>query len=200
MGWLGGEYVINDLEEKTLKKVYADISSNVRHNADLEEFPNMGMNIMPIQRLMKGKIYESYDEATQAIEDRYAEWVKNCNVVVAFYDTDAAKQTKKLENLMTRFKKEEQKLSDYVEKTDCKNFKAKLITCPSCESKINKKYIRRSSCPLCHADLRSKTVIDTTNRYCENIKKLKKEITQEQNKQKDRLPVRYLVRYYEYVG
>lgn len=35
MGWIGGEYVINDLEEKTLKKVYADISSNVRHNADM---------------------------------------------------------------------------------------------------------------------------------------------------------------------
>ena len=102
--------------------------------------------------------------------------------------------------LKERLEKEHQKLNDYIKKNDCKNFKAKLITCPKCESKINKKYILRNMCPLCKHDLRSKTVIETTQRYQNNIQKLSDEICQENLKQKEKLPVRYLVGYCEHIG
>ena len=75
-----------------------------------------------------------------------------------------------------------------------------MITCPKCESKINKKYILRNMCPLCKHDLRSKTVIETTQRYQNNIQKLSDEICQENLKQKEKLPVRYLVGYCEHIG
>lgn len=70
---------------------------------------------------------------------------KEYNVAAAFYDTSAAKETKHIKTLKERLEKEHQKLNDYVKKNDCKNFKAKLITCPKCESKINK----NTFCEIC---------------------------------------------------
>ena len=54
MSWISGEFVINDMTEKTLKKAYSSLSSAVRHNADLEEFPYMGTDIMKIKPFHKG--------------------------------------------------------------------------------------------------------------------------------------------------
>lgn len=62
MSWIGGEFIINDMKEKTLKEVYSSISSAVRHNADLEEFPYMGTDIMKIKPFHKGKIYDSQED------------------------------------------------------------------------------------------------------------------------------------------
>lgn len=200
MSWIGGEFIINDMKEKTLKEAYSSISSAVRHNADLEEFPYMGTEIMKIKPFHKGKIYGSQEEASKALEESYASWAREYNVAAAFYDTSAAKETKRIKTLKERLEKEHQKLNDYIKKNDCKNFKAKLITCPKCESKINKKYILRNMCPLCKHDLRSKTVIKTTQRYQNNIQKLSDEICQENLKQKEKLPVRYLVGYCEHIG
>ena len=114
--------------------------------------------------------------------------------------TPVLQKNKAYKDLKRTFRKRHQKLNDYIKKNDCKNFKAKLITCPKCESKINKKYILRNMCPLCKHDLRSKTVIETTQRYQNNIQKLTDEIHQENLKQKEKLPVRYLVGYCEYIG
>lgn len=200
MSWISGEFVIDDMKEKTLKEAYSSLSSAVRHNADLEEFPHMGMEIMKIKPFHSGKIYGSQEEASEALEESYSSWAREYNVAAAFYDTSAAKETKRVKTLKERLEKENQKLKDYIEKTDCKNFKAKLITCSKCESKINKKYILRNTCPLCRHDLRSKTVIETTQRYQDNIQKLTNEIRQEKLKQKEKLPVRYLVGYCEYIG
>lgn len=200
MSWISGEFVINDMTEKTLKKAYSSLSSAVRHNADLEEFPYMGTDIMKIKPFHKGKIYGSQEEASKALRESYASWAREYNVAAAFYDTSAAKETKRMKGLKERLERENQKLKDYIKKTDCKNFKAKLITCQKCESKINKKYIFGNTCPLCRHDLRSKTVIETTQRYQNNIQKLTDEIRQEKLKQKKKLPVRYLVGYCEYVG
>lgn len=200
MSWISGEFVINDMTEKTLKKAYSSLSSAVRHNADLEEFPYMGTDIMKIKPFHKGKIYGSQEEASKALRESYASWAREYNVAAAFYDTSAAKETKRIKTLKERLEREHQKLNDYIKKNDCKNFKAKLITCPKCESKINKKYILRNMCPLCKHDLRSKTVIETTQRYQNNIQKLSDEICQENLKQKEKLPVRYLVGYCEHIG
>lgn len=71
MSWIGGEFIINDMKEKTLKEVYSSISSAVRHNADLEEFPYMGTDIMKIKPFHKGKIYDSQEEASKALSESY---------------------------------------------------------------------------------------------------------------------------------
>lgn len=200
MSWIGGSFVMDDLSEKSLKKAYASIRSKIRHEADLEEFPNMGNDIMPIKEYAPGKIYDSFDAAEQVASDSFNVWNRKYNPAFAFYDTSQVKTTKKLQTLETRLIKEKEKLNEYVKKTDCSSFKAELITCPNCKSKINKKYIYNSHCPLCRTDLRSKTVIDTTNRYRENIKALTQQIREEKIKQKKSLPVKYYVEFCEYVG
>lgn len=40
MSWVNGEIIINDLSKKELNIAYAKIRASVRHEADLEEFPN----------------------------------------------------------------------------------------------------------------------------------------------------------------
>ena len=41
MSWIGGSVVINDASKRELERAEAIITSHVRHNADLEEFPHM---------------------------------------------------------------------------------------------------------------------------------------------------------------
>ncbi len=200
MSWISGEFVINDMSQRSMEEAKKTISSIVRHNADLEEFPHMGKNIMQIEHLRPRTIFDSEEEASSILEEMYSDWARRCNAIVTFRDTSQAKETKRLLNLQERLEKEKQKLQDYLKKSDCKNFKAKLITCPGCESKINKKYINGGECLLCRTDLRSKTVIETTKRYQANINNISSEINKELKKQKEKLPIKYLIGYCEYVG
>lgn len=201
MSWISGQFSIDTLKPKAkgkkgLMNAYAEISEEIRANADLEEFPNMGESVMPIKHLVPDIIYDSYEEADEALNRLFPKWSRKFNVAVAYYDE--ATNTKKLQDLKLRLEKEKEKLQSYVEKTDCKNFKAKMVTCSSCKSKINKNYIKGSRCPVCRADLRAKTVINMTKRYQDNIKDLTKKMKAEQKKQKPR--IKYLVGYCEYVG
>lgn len=200
MSWINGELVINDMSQKNVEKAKETISSIVRHNADLEKFPHMGENIMQIDHLRSGIIFDSEEEASSFLKKMYSDWARRCNVIVTFRDTSQAEETKRLLNLQERLEREKQKLRDYTEKSDCKNFKAKLITCSGCGSKINKKYITGGECPLCRTDLRSKTVIETTERYLVNINNISSEINKELKKQEEKFPIKYLVGYCEYVG
>ena len=102
---MSGEFVINDMTEKTLKKAYLSLSSAVRHNADLEEFPYMGTDIMKIKPFHKGKIYGSQEEASKALRESYASWAREYNVAAAFYDTSAAKETKRIKTFKRTLRK-----------------------------------------------------------------------------------------------
>ena len=79
MSWIGGSFVMDDLSEKSLKKAYASIRSKIRHEADLEEFPNMGNDIMPIKEYAPGKIYDSFDAAEQVASDSFNVWNRKYN-------------------------------------------------------------------------------------------------------------------------
>ena len=196
MSWIYGEMILEGNSKKDLQRAYGDIRSMVRHSADLEEFPHMGEDLFQI--IEKGLICNSLEKAREEA-DQY-DWERNYNILIPFKDVDSLKKSKKLQSLEERLNKEKKKLEDYKDKTDCKTSKSKLITCPNCESKINKKYIRNSRCPLCNQDLRSKTTIETIKRYEENIKKLKKEIQLEKEKASDKAKTKYLLMYEEYVG
>ena len=41
MSWIGGSVVINDASKRELERAEAIITSHVRHNQILEEFPHM---------------------------------------------------------------------------------------------------------------------------------------------------------------
>lgn len=98
----------------------------------------------------------------------------------SFFATYDLKRSSKYINLRKRLDAETKKLEDYEKEHSCSSFKAALITCSCCNSKINKKYIEKDICPVCGADLRSKTTIETVERYRKNIKQLTKELLDEE--------------------
>lgn len=200
MGWSSGTLVINNKNEKTIKKAMKDISSAVRKEADLETFPNVGMNIMGIRDIHPGKVFADLDAAEHYCMDEFTSWMDNYNVMVAFYDTSCVKTTKRLSSLKERMDRETDKMNTYAKEHSVSEFKASYVSCPKCGSKINKDYISYDRCPLCKTDLRSETTKKTIARYKDNIIQLKKQIKVEEQKQKDKLPVRYLVAYYEYTA
>lgn len=200
MGFTGGTLVLKDKNQKSIKKAMSDISERVRHEADLEEFPNMGTHIMPIREICPGEVFDNFDDAEHYCMDEYTSWMRNYNVMVAFYDTKCVKTTKRLITLKERRENEISKLNNYAKEHSVSAFKASYVSCPKCGSKINKDYISNDRCPLCRTDLRSETTKKTLARYKENIKQIEKQIRTEEQKQKDKLPVRYLVAYMEHVG
>ena len=200
MSWLGGTLVINNKNQKTMKKAMEDISSAVRHEADLEEFPNMGLHIMKIRDIHPRKVFADFDAAERYCMNEFTSWMRNYNVVVAFFDTSCVKTTKRLSSLKERMDRETDKMNTYAIEHSVSEFKASYVSCPKCGSKINKDYISYDRCPLCKTDLRSETTKKTIARYRDNIIQLKKQIKDEEQKQKDKLPVRYLVAYCEYTG
>ena len=199
MSWVRGELIIENTLKKSIDKAKNIIRMDVRSLADLEEFPNMGDYIMPI-KIITNNVFDSVEDARDYCYDNYAKWGRNYNVMVAFRDRLSAKETKKIKDLKNRIDLEEKKKIKYANSHAINTFKSKLIGCPNCGSKINKEYIKRDKCPICNNDLRSKTTIETIARYESKIKDLKKKIKDEEKKQSDNFPIKYLIVYEEYIG
>lgn len=196
MSWINGEIVISDNTEREINRARRVIRRDVRNNGDTEEFPNLGEDLLPIvQRKMICKSYEDAKELADSLN-----WKREYNLLIPFKDLDSIKETKKMQNLHERIKKEETKLNEYVKKTDCKNYKSKYIGCPQCGSKINKEYIYNCRCPVCREDLRSETTKNTINRYKDNIKKITKELRIEKEKCSNKAKTKYLLLFEEYCG
>ena len=116
MSWINGEIIISDNTERELNRARRVIRRDVRNNGDTEEFPNLGENLLPIvQRKMICKSYEDAKELADSLN-----WEREYNLLIPFKDLDSIKETKKMQNLHERIKKEETKLNEYVKKTDCK--------------------------------------------------------------------------------
>lgn len=90
------------------------------------------------------------------------------------------KRSGKYVTLSERLVSEKAKLEEYTKQHSVKRFKADYIGCPMCGSKLAKGFIRSEACPLCGTELRSKTTLDTIRRYVDNIRKLEKEIKEEE--------------------
>ena len=147
-------------------EVVFELRKDVKSEAEAEVIVDMYENgyendrIKPVKQPTK-EVFASLEAAKDYLCG--IDWSGKYTPVVAFRDTESVvrkmdiKPSKKLENLQARYVKECDKRMVLKNKTDCRNFKAKLITCPGCESKINKKYIKNCKCPLCDEDLRSET-------------------------------------------
>ena len=204
MSWVLGKFTIDSLDK--LDEAESIIRSQIRHNADLEEFPSMGDYIMPIRQLrttsdVNGKkIYGCLEEAEDFIDKYSAVWSRRFNVYVPFYDVSKVKTTAAEKKLRERIDELTESLREYVKVHSVKNLKAELITCRGCKSKIRKDYLDREICPVCKEDLRAEYIIETIDKMKQRIKDKKKELLELEKKKKDKAPVRYLVAYEEYVG
>ena len=196
MSWIGGSVVINDASKRELERAEAIITSHVRHNADLEEFPHMKSRNRIIVK--DTEVFASFDDAEEYAESISNEWRRKHNICLPFKDTAESKETKKIVELKDRIRQTYEKRDSYIESHHVKSFKAAFIGCQCCGSKINREYLRNDHCPICRAELRSETVIKTIKSYDCKILNMEKKFQEEKSKQK--LPVKYVVFYCEYVG
>lgn len=198
MSWIRGDLVLDDLSKKSLDKAYLHIDRRVKSNSDLVEFPNAGARFT-IREISVPEPLENQDAAEDFLDER-DDWHRNWNVAVRFYDRSNCKPTKKCGELLKRLHAEEEKLSSYTKSHDLSTFKASLISCSKCGSKLNKDYLKGYHCPLCRNDMRSDTTKNTVSRYQQKIRDIKRDIMAEEKKSSGKAVVKYLVLYEEYVG
>lgn len=198
MSWIRGDLVLDDLSKKSLDKAYLHIDRRVKSNSDLVEFPNSGARFK-IREVTVPQPLADRDAAEDFLDER-SDWQRNWNVAVRFYDRSGCKPTKKCEELLKRLHAEEDKLSSYIKAHDLSTFKASLISCSKCGSKLNKEYLRGYHCPLCRNDMRSDTVKNTVSRYQQKIRDIKRDIMAEEKKASGKAVIKYLVLYEEYCG
>lgn len=198
MSWIRGDLVLDNLSKKSLDKAYLHIDRRVKSNSDLVEFPNAGARFT-IREISVPKPLENQEAAENFLDERN-DWHRNWNVAVRFYDRSNCRPTKKCGELLNRLHAEEEKLSSYIKAHDLSTFKASLISCSKCGSKLNKDYLKGHHCPLCRNDMRSETTKNTVSRYQQKIRDIKRDIMAEEKKSSGKAVVKYLVLYEEYVG
>jgi hypothetical protein len=120
--------------------------------------------------------YQKYDEMDDnrrydEVLGEYEAVLDNAYLLV----TNKLKGATKFKSLWIRISETQTKKLAYAKEHSVRNFKAKLVACPSCESKVNKKFVKYDKCPVCDKDLRSKTTINTLRGYEDKIIALKNE-------------------------
>ncbi len=135
-------------------------------------------------------IKSNYDEACDFLDKKSSGGFYD-DYAVRFYDTSAAKSTKKIESLIERKKAQFAKQLEYADAHSVTKHKSKQIGCENCGSKITISYLRSERCPVCGKDLRASYIIDRLKKFDTDIKALEKEIENEKKKQVSKLPVKW---------
>lgn len=108
-----------------------------------------------------------------------------------FYDSLAVKYTKqkkssaKITKLEQDIRDLEKKILEYSKAHSVLTFKAELVGCPHCNSRLNRNQLARyyrshpddkELCPLCGTELRGKTTVETLAKYHEKLYAKKAEL------------------------
>lgn len=134
---------------------------------------------------------KNYDEAEEWIKKHDKGWYDDH--AVRYYDYRGSKVTKKIQELQDKHAALTIKIKECEAAHSVRSFKATFIGCPHCGSKLAREWLHSDYCPLCRADLRSKTTLETLAGYREKQKDIIEKIKAEQEKQKGE--VRWLVKY-----
>lgn len=125
-------------------------------------------------------ICEDRERAYEYINSHDKGWYDQ--LAVKFREYPKYEPTKALLKLKERVSKEHEKRDAYEKAHSVSSFKIEYIGCPKCGSKLKRTLLRRNSCPLCGTELRSKTTMETLQRYSDNIEKLNALIKEEERK------------------
>lgn len=124
-----------------------------------------------------GNYDEAYDKIISARNSFYEGWA------VKFYDCSNVTPTKRVNELMEKKAETERNREAYIDAHSIRTFKANLIGCQKCGSKLKKDFLKTNQCPVCHSDLRSETTLETIKKYDARIANYKKIIAEEKKKQ-----------------
>lgn len=125
-------------------------------------------------------ICEDREKAYEYIESHDKGWYDQLAVKYRVYPK--IEPTKALLTLKERLQKEREKRCSYEKAHSISTFKIEYIGCPHCGSKLKRTLLRGNSCPLCNTELRSKTTMETLQRYENNIKHICQQIKEEERK------------------
>lgn len=149
------------------------------HDAAKDDVPRrLDVRINPFRRFDE-KVFASREDAYAFVSGKDT---RDYTYVVPFYSSEGIKETAKLKGLRARLAAAQTKKDDYERAHSVLSFKAEYVGCPNCASKLRKKFLSGDKCPVCRADMRSETTLNTLKRYSENIRKLNGEIRAEEDK------------------
>lgn len=127
----------------------------------------------------------NYEDALEYIRSHDKGWYDQ--LAVKYYDYPKLEPTKTMLTLQERLRAEQEKRVAYAAAHAVSTFKAEYIGCPECGSKLKRTLLKGNSCPLCHAEMRSKTTMDTLQRYDSNCQELTKKIKVEERKLQEKM-------------
>lgn len=188
-----------DYSIKTSKQaIFDEINSYVKHVTWAEG----GSGIDRI-RWLEAKVCTNYDEALEYLGSHDKGWYDCLAVQYKEYPPTKLEPSKKMLDLAQRINAERTKRTDYEKAHSVKAFKADFVGCGSCGSKLKRELLQTEKCPLCKADLRGKTTIETLAKYKVKIEELttaqeaerKKQQADYEKKQEKNAETRWLVKF-----
>lgn len=139
-----------------------------------EEGGGMNGSIRWIDR----ETYNSYNAACEAISS--LERGSYDQLAVPYRELPVGVTSKKIDTLKAKISDAYRQLNALEREIAVKSFKAQLVTCKKCGSKLNKDYIKTNYCPLCRADMRSETVLNKINSVRKKWQDLQAELRKEE--------------------
>lgn len=166
--------------EKVNKKAFeAEINERVSHITWEEGGHGL---VQPIRWI--DRVCDNREDAEEYIRSNDRKWYDQ--LAVKFLEYPKLEPSKTMLSLQDRLRNEREKQSAYAKAHSVSSFKAEYVGCPECGSKLKRTLLRGESCPLCRAELRSKTTVDTLHRYENNILELVKKINAEERKMQEK--------------
>ncbi len=124
-------------------------------------------------------ICESREEAEAYLKANDTHWYDQLAVHFKKYPRVERDATKKISELQKRLSAGNARLEKIVDESRVQNRTSAMIGCPKCKSSLSRTYLRGQICPLCHADLRSKTNLDRIKAAEANVADLQRQIKAE---------------------
>ena len=139
-----------------------------------------GGSLSPI-RWLKDKVFNSYDEAVDWLEETDRGWYDNRAVVFKSYDgIKVPKKSSKYESLLVKHREVYNKLIELQREDHFKNLKIKNVTCKNCRSVIQiDRLMGRNICPICGYSLLPQSKQNKIAEYKKKLGTIQKQIDDE---------------------
>lgn len=175
-------------EDVNRKRVQAELDNYVAHE-DWQEGCG-GLN-SPIRWIENCGVLNSYDEASEYIKSHDKGWYDSLAVRYKEFDGKVFSALKKARE---RFDVAKKKWLDLENKLHYADVKADFVSCRNCGSKISRKHLDSNGCPVCDADMRPQSTLDTLARYKTNVDKARESVLEERKKATQKGKTMWLVK------
>lgn len=138
----------------------------------------------------------SYEEAKEYIEKHDRNWY-DC-LAVKYLDFSKVPPNKKVEELAAKVLTLTNRYREKMNEFHFANVKSEFIGCKTCGSKIARKHLRGNRCPVCSADMRPESTLNSIAAAKAAVEKAEANLAEEkrkyQKKCEDKAEVKWLVK------